>query len=129
VNLPAHIVAIDPTPSFTPENIYFKDDRVRQVFGLKLAIDTVLILIVAPRPVWQPTAEVLPSLKRRWAQVMTAVVAVRQLCKTYKGGVKALDGLDLEVKKGDLFGLVGPDGAGKSTALKILAGVLKASSW
>ncbi|MBP6743788.1 ABC transporter ATP-binding protein [bacterium] len=59
---------------------------------------------------------------------MTDVVAVRQLCKTYKGGVKALDGLDLEVKKGDLFGLVGPDGAGKSTALKILAGVLKASS-
>lgn len=58
---------------------------------------------------------------------MTDVVAVRQLCKTYKGGVKALDGLDLEVKKGDLFGLVGPDGAGKSTALKILAGVLKAS--
>ncbi len=39
--LPAHIVAIDPTPSFTPENIYFKDDRVRQVFGLKLAIDNI----------------------------------------------------------------------------------------
>ncbi len=58
---------------------------------------------------------------------MTAVVAVHQLFKTYKGGVKALDGLDLEVNKGDLFGLVGPDGAGKSTALKILAGVLKAS--
>jgi HlyD family secretion protein len=39
LKLPAHIVAIDPMPSFTPENIYFKDDRVRQVFGLKLAID------------------------------------------------------------------------------------------
>lgn len=59
---------------------------------------------------------------------MTAVVTVRQLFKTYKGSVKALDGLDLEVNKGDLFGLVGPDGAGKSTALKILAGVLKASA-
>jgi HlyD family secretion protein len=41
LKLPAHIVAIDPTPSFTPENIYFKDDRVRQVFGLKLAIDNI----------------------------------------------------------------------------------------
>ncbi len=41
LKLPAHIVAIDPTPSFTPENIYFKDDRVRQVFGLKLAVDNV----------------------------------------------------------------------------------------
>ncbi|CAN5390469.1 ATP-binding cassette domain-containing protein [soil metagenome] len=56
------------------------------------------------------------------------VVAARQLIKTYKGGVKALDGFDLEVAKGDLFGLVGPDGAGKSTALKILAGVLPADS-
>lgn len=39
--LSAHIVTIDSSPSFTPENIYFKDDRVRQVFGLKLAIDNV----------------------------------------------------------------------------------------
>lgn len=35
----AHITAIDKTPSFTPENVYFKDDRVRQVFGVKLALD------------------------------------------------------------------------------------------
>lgn len=56
------------------------------------------------------------------------VISARQLIKTYKGKVKALDGLDLDVSKGDLFGLVGPDGAGKSTALKILAGVLAATS-
>lgn len=37
--LPAHITAIDSTPSFTPENVYFKDDRVRQVFGIKLDLD------------------------------------------------------------------------------------------
>ncbi len=41
LKLPAHIAAIDSTPSFTPENVYFKDDRVRQVFGLKLAIDNI----------------------------------------------------------------------------------------
>lgn len=34
----AHITSIDRTPSFTPENVYFKDDRVRQVFGVKLAL-------------------------------------------------------------------------------------------
>jgi len=56
------------------------------------------------------------------------VISARQLIKTYKGKVKALDGLDLDVSRGDLFGLVGPDGAGKSTALKILAGVLAATS-
>lgn len=41
LKLPAHIAAIDSTPSFTPENVYFKDDRVRQVFGMKLVIDNI----------------------------------------------------------------------------------------
>lgn len=36
----AHITSIDSTPSFTPENVYFKDDRVRQVFGVKLNLDS-----------------------------------------------------------------------------------------
>jgi HlyD family secretion protein len=36
--LSAKVIAIDPKASFTPENIYFKEDRVRQVFGVKLAI-------------------------------------------------------------------------------------------
>ncbi len=35
----AHITTIDSAPSFTPENVYFKDDRVRQVFGVKLSLD------------------------------------------------------------------------------------------
>ncbi|MEA5571125.1 HlyD family secretion protein [Calothrix sp. UHCC 0171] len=35
----AHVSAIDTQASFTPENIYFKQDRVRQVFGVKLSID------------------------------------------------------------------------------------------
>jgi HlyD family secretion protein len=37
--LAATVTAIDTEASFTPENIYFKDDRVKQVFGLKLGID------------------------------------------------------------------------------------------
>jgi HlyD family secretion protein len=37
--IPATVTAIDPKASFTPENIYFKKDRVRQVFGVKLAIE------------------------------------------------------------------------------------------
>lgn len=62
VKLPAHIVAIDPTPSFTPENIYFKDDRVRQVFGLKLAIDSINTDSRAKAGM-AAEAEVLPSVK------------------------------------------------------------------
>jgi HlyD family secretion protein len=37
--LSAKVAAIDPEASFTPENTYFRDDRVRQVFGVKLMID------------------------------------------------------------------------------------------
>ncbi|MBI5642916.1 MAG: ABC transporter ATP-binding protein [Deltaproteobacteria bacterium] len=37
----------------------------------------------------------------------------------------AVDGLDLEIRKGELFGLVGPDGAGKTTALRLLSGIME----
>ena len=37
--LSARVTAIDTQASFTPENIYFREDRVRQVFGVKLSID------------------------------------------------------------------------------------------
>lgn len=42
--------------------------------------------------------------------------------------VVAVDGLDLAVEKGELFGLVGPDGAGKTTTLRMLAGILRPTS-
>lgn len=40
------------------------------------------------------------------------------------GKVRALDGLSLEVGRGELYGLVGPDGAGKTTAIRAFAGLL-----
>lgn len=39
-------------------------------------------------------------------------------------GVKAVDGLSFDVQAGEIFGLVGPDGAGKTTTLRMLAGIL-----
>jgi ABC-2 type transport system ATP-binding protein len=44
------------------------------------------------------------------------------------GELVALDGLDLEVKSGEIVGLVGPDGAGKTTALRMMAGILDPTS-
>ena len=42
------------------------------------------------------------------------------------GELRALDGLDLEVRRGEVLGLLGPNGAGKTTALRILCGLLRA---
>lgn len=41
------------------------------------------------------------------------------------GGLKAVQGLDLEIKKGKLYGLVGPNGAGKTTVFNMITGVYK----
>lgn len=47
-------------------------------------------------------------------------IEARGLVKTYSGGVRALDGLDITVESGKIFALLGPNGAGKSTTIKIL---------
>lgn len=49
------------------------------------------------------------------------------LRKTYKGGVQALKGLNLEVDEGDFFALLGPNGAGKSTTIGIISSLVNAS--
>jgi ABC-type multidrug transport system ATPase subunit len=55
------------------------------------------------------------------------VVSAGQLRKAY-GKTIALAGVDLEVVRGTMHGLIGPDGAGKSTLMKIIAGVLQYDS-
>ena len=54
-------------------------------------------------------------------------ILIEGLVKTY-GAVRALDGLDLEVPTGAVFGFLGPNGAGKTTTLRILAGLARANS-
>ncbi len=54
---------------------------------------------------------------------MSPAVRVQGLTRRF-GAQAAVDGLDFEVAPGELFGLVGPDGAGKTTTLRMLAGVL-----
>ena len=56
-----------------------------------------------------------------------SAVSITGLVKTF-GRVRALDGLDLEVREGEVLGLLGPNGAGKSTTLRILLGLLRADS-
>ncbi len=52
------------------------------------------------------------------------MLAIHELTKTYKGGVKAVDHLSLKVESGDLFGFIGHNGAGKSTTIKAVVGIL-----
>ena len=40
------------------------------------------------------------------------------------GGIKAVDGLDLNVKSGEIFGLIGPNGSGKSTTINLICGLM-----
>jgi len=54
--------------------------------------------------------------------LQSAIVA-EGLTKSFPG-VRAVDGLSFDVRPGEIFGLVGPDGAGKTTALRILAGIM-----
>lgn len=58
---------------------------------------------------------------------MDSAISVSGLTKRF-GGTRALDGFDLEVKEGRVHGLLGPAGSGKSTAIRVLAGLLRADS-
>ena len=53
-----------------------------------------------------------------------ALVEAENLCRTF-GQVNALDGLNFSVEQGEIFGLMGPDGSGKTTCLRILCGLMR----
>jgi len=54
-------------------------------------------------------------------------IRTRDLKKNY-GPVEAVRGIDLQVHEGEIFGLIGPDGAGKTSTFQILAGIMEATS-
>ena len=54
-------------------------------------------------------------------------IEIKNLSKTYKNGVLALNDLSLNINDGELFGLLGVNGAGKTTLIKILSGLSKKS--
>jgi len=58
---------------------------------------------------------------------MSTALKVSGLAKSY-GGKRAVDGIDFEVKSGELYALLGPNGAGKTTTLRMIAGLLNADA-
>ncbi|WP_197369954.1 ABC transporter ATP-binding protein, partial [Streptomyces clavuligerus] len=59
---------------------------------------------------------------------MTAVIETRGLTKRYRGGQLAVDGLDLTVPAGSVYGYLGPNGSGKTTTIRMLMGLIEPTS-
>jgi ABC-2 type transport system ATP-binding protein len=64
--------------------------------------------------------------------MMPAVIAAKALTKVYgregANQVRALDAVEFSVSPGEIFGLIGADGAGKTTAFKLMSGVMEPTS-
>jgi ABC-2 type transport system ATP-binding protein len=61
------------------------------------------------------------------ANMVHHIIEINNLTRSF-GATKALDGLSFQVEQGQIFGLIGPDGAGKTTTLRMLCGVLRPDS-
>ncbi|MEA5550343.1 ATP-binding cassette domain-containing protein [Anabaena cylindrica UHCC 0172] len=70
------------------------------------------------------STELIPAASLNLNEV---TIEIRGLYKHY-GKTIAIRGLDLQIRRGELFGLIGPDGAGKTTAFNILGGVMEATA-
>jgi ABC-2 type transport system ATP-binding protein len=57
-----------------------------------------------------------------------SIISVSNLVKTYASGFQALKGVDLEIRRGEIFALLGPNGAGKTTLIHIICGTVNPTS-
>jgi ABC-2 type transport system ATP-binding protein len=87
------------------EAFYRKEDRVSDETG-----------IAGGRVTATPAADTQP------------ILAVRGLDKTFPSGLRALKGIELEIRRGEIFALLGPNGAGKTTLISIICGIVNPSA-
>jgi ABC-2 type transport system ATP-binding protein len=59
---------------------------------------------------------------------MSLMISVSDVSKKYASGLIALDGINLEIAKGEIFALLGPNGAGKTTLIGVICGIVSMSS-
>jgi ABC-2 type transport system ATP-binding protein len=56
------------------------------------------------------------------------IISINNLVKTYASGFQALKGVDLTIRRGEIFALLGPNGAGKTTLINIVCGIVNPTS-
>jgi len=59
---------------------------------------------------------------------MEDIIEIAGVSKTYASGFVALKGVDLTIRRGEIFALLGPNGAGKTTLISIVCGIVRAST-
>lgn len=69
----------------------------------------------------------MPFCKRRAGIILSFAVQVTSLTKQF-GQITALDGVNFNIKPGEIYGLIGPNGAGKTTTLRIICTLIKPTS-
>jgi branched-chain amino acid transport system permease protein len=111
---------------------------LRQVYLAAYGAAVILIMVFLPDGLWgfvaartqrrkpaaiQPPAP-LPLLAVRGEATDELVLAIQGLAKHF-GGLKALDGVDLAVRRGTVHALIGPNGSGKTTFLNVVTGIYR----
>ncbi len=114
---------------------------LKSVPGLYLAaygVAVILIVIFMPDGIWgyvskafrsrerAPSKPLEPLLLRPVDSGAPMALEVKGLCKNF-GGLKAVDGVDLQVRRGGVHALIGPNGSGKTTMLNVVTGLYRAS--
>jgi len=74
----------------------------------------------------QQVMEAAPSKKKTATEIQPEIL-IRNLVKKF-GDITAVNGLNLKIRRGEMFGFLGPNGAGKTTTISMLSGLLKPTS-
>jgi branched-chain amino acid transport system permease protein len=114
---------------------------LRQVYLAVYGAAVILIMVFLPDGLWGFVAErlqrrarpiegkatPLPLLSRTRAESEDHVLEVRGLAKHF-GGLRALDGVDLALRRGSVHALIGPNGSGKSTFINVVTGLYRTTA-
>ena len=92
-----------------------------------MAVGRILPLarLLTRRPAHYPVRPPYADLQRSHVD---SIVSIQGLSKSYADGFQALRGIDLEIRRGEIFALLGPNGAGKTTLISIVCGLVNPSA-